>query len=246
MSQIFQDTLDFCKKNYTMTHDSRRYKTTDAVIKELKIEPKFEKTTVEVVDSDSFDYARKLTSNNVMVLNLANDSYAGSTVASSQNGQEQTLYLCSNLPYRREVKHDPFDENEVIYTDNVEIIRSFKEGKRFLKPEERKIVSVIACAAICGPHLNNDKTDFKYDEERDLTREKIDLVFRTAYLEKCDSLVLGGLGCGIFNNPSPVVAKLFNDAIIKYDKCFAHIGFAVLNDHRDNYNIFKNIIKEKK
>lgn len=241
----FQETLDFCKKNYTLTANSRRYKTTDEVIKELKMEPKFEKTTVEVVNSDSFDYARTLKSDKVMVLNLANDTYAGSTVATSISGQEQTLYLCSNLPYRREVKTDPFDENEVIYTDNVDIIRSFKEGKRFLKPEERKIVSVIACAAICGPHLSKDKNDFKYEEDRELTRLKIDMIFQTAYLEGCDSLVMGSLGCGIFSGPSVAIAKLFDEANKKYNGCFAHIGYAVLNDHRNNYYIFKDNIEER-
>ncbi len=241
----FQDTLDFCKKNYQMTHNSRRYKSTDEVIKNIKMEPRFEKTTVEVVNSDSFDYARTLTSDKVMVLNLANSTYAGSTVATGWNGQEQSLYFSSNLPYRREVKTDPFDENEVIYTDNVEIIRSFKEGKRFLKPEERKIVSVIACAAIVSPHLTKDRKDFEYEEDRELTRLKIDMIFQTAYLEGCDSLVISGLGCGIFSNPSPAVAALFNEANNKYNGCFSHIGYSVLNDHRNNYYIFKDNIEER-
>lgn len=97
----FQDTLDFCKKNYQMTHNSRRYKSTDEVIKNLKMEPRFEKTTVEVVNSDSFDYARTLKSDRVMVLNLANDTYAGSTVASSLCGQECINYCKITEQFRQ-------------------------------------------------------------------------------------------------------------------------------------------------
>lgn len=242
MSSTFIETLNFCKNNYTLTNNSRRYKSTDEVIKNLNMNPKFEKTTVKVVNSDSFDCARTLTSDKVMVLNLANNTYAGSTVASGGIAQEQCLYLCSNLPYRREVKHDPFDEDEVIYTDNVEIIRS---GKRFLNPEERKIVSVIACAAIVSPSLTQDNKDFRYEEDRDLTRLKIDMIFRTAYFEGCDSLVMSGFGCGVFGNSAYAIAKLFNEAIEKYNKCFKCVDFAVLNDHRNNYYIFKDNITER-
>ena len=85
---------------------------------------------------------------------------------------------------------------------------------------------MIAVAALRNPKLKADYTykNFHYN----LMLNKIESIFKIGIKHNHDSLVLGALGCGAFNNPPEEVAKIFKIMIDKYGKFYKKIGFAIL------------------
>jgi len=65
-------------------------------------------------------------------------------------------------------------------------------------------------------------------------------MFHVAALNGHDSLVLGAIGCGAFNNPADEVCNLFKEVISNYGILFKEIVFAVMSGKDNpNYLIFK-------
>ncbi len=68
-----------------------------------------------------------------------------------------------------------------------------------------------------------------------LQREKYVLqrtIYRAAYANGHDSIVLGAMGCGIFRQPPGTVADIFLKVLKEeFNGCFARVVFAILWDH---------------
>ena len=121
--------------------------------------------------------------------------------------------------------------NEFNFTEND--VFTFLNNYKSIKPST---MAMIAVAAIRNPKLRADYTykNFHYN----LMLNKIESIFKIAIIHKHDSLVLGALGCGAFNNPPEEVAKIFKLMIDKYGKYFKKIGFAILVvKNKDSVNI---------
>ena len=90
-----------------------------------------------------------------------------------------------------------------VYTPGVTVFRTGeKEGCRFL--DEPFALSFISNGAIKKAKGN----EFTEDDVN-TTRERIRTVFRVGLDQGHDALILGGWGCGAFNNPVDVMAGLF-------------------------------------
>ena len=64
-------------------------------------------------------------------------------------------------------------------------------------------------------------------------------MFQIALHNNHDSLVLGALGCGAWNNPPEDVIEIYKDVIKKWDGVFKTIVFAILEIDNKDY-IVKN------
>lgn len=197
---------------------------------------------IEVVNEDTFSSAQRLKESGYspLVLNMANHLCPGGGVRKGAHAQEENLFRRSN--YHKFLPHVlyPIQDDEVIYSPNVLVIKD-KNYDLLSKPFE---VACIACAGIHNPKIDwfGSYKMFSNNEDYLLTREKIYAIFKTACLYGHDSLVLGALGCGAFHNPPEVIAQIFNDALRDYKHCFKYICFAVYSINDPNYDIFSKYI----
>jgi uncharacterized protein (TIGR02452 family) len=249
--EIYKDTVAYCEeaefevkpaiKYYFVSEDF-----TDDVIlagKQLFDQP----AQIIVENMDSFDMARSMNNENgtIMVLNLASDVRPGGGVKKGSLAQEEDLFRKSNYYQAtdEELYSGRLSLSEVIYSPMVHIIKD-SEYKLLREPV---VVSCLAVAALRNPkvHVNEDG-DSVYNKEVDLEimKEKIDMIFKVAIYHGHLDLVLGALGCGVFNNPPKQVAMLFKNAISKYGNYFKRIGFAVLSKSTSNMNfqIFNDVL----
>lgn len=175
---------------------------------------------------------------NPLVLNMASAFKPGGGVANGKIAQEEELFRRSNAHQTHPIKWYPLKEMEVIYSPQVIICKNSRDKKyKYIKPIS---VSMIACAAIKDPKLDN----MQYSpEDYLLMYNKIESIFKIAILHKHDSLVLGAIGCGVYYNPPVEVAKIFHIVTNKYGTYFKKIGFGILvvkNSDVENLNTFKS------
>ncbi|KAM5470191.1 hypothetical protein MauCBS54593_004076 [Microsporum audouinii] len=235
--------------------------------------PRFSKTSIRVLNADTLDTAIALANcaqyvtvrdkKPVCVLNMANAYSAGGGWKNGALAQEETLCYRTSLSFTLKLRFYPLDELQVIYSPTVLVIRkSIDDGHGLLslnKPEKLPVVSVVSVAALCEPKVAVKKipvpnsSDVRVEEvfrdvaDRDMTKDKIRMVLRTAAFNGHRRLVLGALGCGAFLNPREDVADCF--AEVFNEKEFSggwweSIIFAVMDDLGEgedgdgNYGVF--------
>lgn len=172
---------------------------------------------------------------NPLVLNMASDFCPGGGVKSGKMAQEECLFRCTNAFMTHPPKWYPLEKMQVIYSPEVRIVKN----SSFEVLTDQAKIGMIAVPAVRKPKLRVDGTYCERDH--DLMRQKIEAIFKIAILHKHDSLVLGSLGCGVFNNPPEQVADMFQEMLRKYAAHFKVIGFAVLvakEKDRENLRVF--------
>jgi uncharacterized protein (TIGR02452 family) len=262
---IWLDTLNFCKKyqteweeaieySYIQTDFGYVFRDNDYV--EIKLnspQAHFAKVLTENVDPnmpyakpatifvenvDSFDMARSMalrTKTKPLVLNLASYEHAGGGVEHGATAQEEDLFRKSNYIISMLNVSYPLSMDKVVYSPTVSILKD-SNYEYLQKPVN---VSCLAVAAIKFPK-KSISGDFADDGEWLITFKKIEMIFKVAMLHGHTSLVLGALGCGVYQNPPKVIANMFKLIIESYKYCFKEIGFAVLSGNGNpNYDIFK-------
>jgi hypothetical protein len=226
---VYEDTKTKCLSGYygyLKQSKSHLFTGNDPRLLNIKLEKRFDKTKIEVLNADVLVVTQSLTDgvNKVLTLNLASDHNPGGGVARGAMAQEEELFRRSNYFMFLPKSLYPLEKTNIIYTPNVLIVKD--ENYRNLK--KPFYTSMIAAAAIRHPKLNPCGL---YDRSLD----------RSIML---DTLVLGALGCGAFGNPAIEVIELFNECLKKYNCCFKNITFAVYSRKDDNFNQFnKYIIK---
>jgi uncharacterized protein (TIGR02452 family) len=121
--------------------------------------------------------------------------------------------------------------------------------------KRRQNISIIASPAINGPKTDYNITNYTDKHQIKQTKDKIKMMFKIAYQNNHDSLVLSAWGCGAFKNPPQAMAQLFKEVIEEYNGCFKEIVFSILqmnktswhplmtsNQKPNNIEIFKNIL----
>lgn len=133
----------------------------------------------------------------------------------------------------------PMEHVGGIYSHKVCFFRGTEQdGYPFL--EKPVYFDCIAVAAYRKPPVVDGRLEENVARS---TRLKIKRIFQIALEENCnDSLVLGALGCGAFQNPANHIAELFHDVIQEFAGCFSKIVFAIVADHnaQANFHVFKN------
>jgi uncharacterized protein (TIGR02452 family) len=204
-----------------------------------------------IENTDSFELARKITTDNefVLVLNMASNIKPGGGVANGAIAQEEDLFRCSN--YFQAI--DPImyangglRDDEVIYSPIVHIIKD----KNYSLLNYACQVSCLAVAALRKPKISVDLNGmpvYVNTEDMIIMRHKIEMIFKVAIKHGHTKLVLGAIGCGVFGNPPELVAAMFKDCIGQYGGYFKQICFAILsrNEKEDhNFQTFKKTFNE--
>ena len=248
-ANIYFDTQQYCNQHFnrrikeqSICYDIHNIEQHDNVIGVYNDgEP-----VIEVQNMDTLDAAEKLLNDNnsakILVLNMASDYKPGGGVASGKTAQEECIFRRTNAFMTHPEEWYPLESSDVILSPSVTIV---KDSYHQLLPQmDQKNVGMIAVAALRKPKLNG-LAKYYYDEDRLLMSTKIESIFKIAIIQNFDTLVLGALGCGVFNNPPEEVAQIFKSMIITYGKHFKRIVFAVLcvkpKDY-DNFRIFENIL----
>jgi len=218
-------------------------------LQNVKPKAKYDGTKLIVENTDSFSLSKYLidngitTSEKILTLNMASHIHSGGGVANGARAQEECLFRSSNYFLHLPQAIYPLNDDELILSRNVKVFKDAMDGYKYITPF---YVNCVAVAALCDPKtqylMNNHNETYTLDSDREIMRTKIRDIFKIAYLNKYDTLVLGALGCGAFGNPAEEVAKLYLDTIREFKGCFKTIAFAVLSGHDNpNYDIFENL-----
>lgn len=203
------------------------------------------------------------------VLNFASATNPGGGVARGSSAQEEcicrcsTLYPCLNTrdmwsnfysPHRR--AGNPLYNDDCIYTPDVCIFREDTEYPSLLLAEKWWKVNVITCAApnlrkapsnAMNPYAGDKAAKPSPWELEQLLMSRIRRIFALAAKEGNEVLILGAFGCGAFQNPPEVVARVFRKVLGEYRFAFETVEFAVYCAPRDmrNYEVFREAMRSK-
>lgn len=207
---------------------------------------------VDVLNSDTIECAMKMKNNkyNPLVLNMASSFTPGGGWRNGSMAQEEELF-------RRTTYMLSLEQPEIlkkyrlpllagIYSPSVVVFRGTKPEEYYVYEwKDCTTLDFIAVPAIKNPTLEKKDEEYRLlDKDANIIENKIKLIFETAILYGNDSLVLGALGNGAYNNPPKHTAEIFRKVIGEYKKYFKYIAFAIISDKNDkygNYNIYKNI-----
>lgn len=221
--------------------------------------PNLPNTRIRVLDADTLDTAIGLAKcaqyvtvrdkRPVCVLNMANAYHAGGGWKNGAVAQEEAICYRSSLSFTLKLRHYPIPELGAIYSPSVVVFRkNMTKGHAFSRldePEKLPVVSVISVAALCEPGVVMAQTESEDDspprarqkfadpQDRDLTKDKIRVILRTAAYNGHRRLVLGALGCGAFLNPREEVADCFAEVFGEQEFSggwWESILFAVMDD----------------
>ncbi|KAL2430501.1 hypothetical protein ABEF95_009145 [Exophiala dermatitidis] len=224
--------------------------------------PNLPKTKIRVINSDTIDAALQMSLNAndppICILNMANAKRAGGGFRTGSLAQEEEL--CYRTSLARTLKYGlyPIPDDHVIYSPTVLVVRSsFANGHLLFDcrdPRQLPVISVISAAAIHKPATKKvpgttpitSSLDYAREEDRELMKEKMRVILRTAIRNNHRKLVLGAFGCGVFENPANRVCEIW-EAVFKEDEFsrgwWEDVVFAVLNRGRDpNMNIFTKFL----
>lgn len=252
--------------------DESEFLSLNADLPQLKMEdcPKHPKTTIKVINNDTFDAAISMmasdnqkTTNNPpsrpAVLNLASDTLPGGGWLNGSMAQEEALCYRSSLSLSLHKRYYPWNVLQGIYTRDVIIIRSSQEnGHKLVAPDapanELPVVSVLSVAALRRPELSDGQVlssgakrkVFAKKGDRELTKSKMILVLRMAASRGHDRLVLGALGCGAFKNPVEEVAECWKEVLEQQEfqgGWWKEVCFAVLDRRNEgNFETFEKTL----
>ncbi|KAM0325737.1 hypothetical protein ACHAQA_007037 [Verticillium albo-atrum] len=240
-----------------------------ATLPALKVSdcPQQPRTTIQVVNADTFNAALDLAEANpnegrVAVLNLASDYRAGGGWLKGARAQEEALCYRSSLYLSLHRRYYPFDHPFMgIYSPDVVIIREdMASGHDLLVPDtgfgDLPVVSVLSIAALRNPTTKRNRVatlagteerlEFADTRDRDLTKGKMRLCLRMAGAKHHGLLVLGALGCGAFHNPPGEVARCWREVLGENEFAggwWKGIVFAVLDTKNEgNFEVFEEIL----
>lgn len=272
-AQIFKDTEDKYKNNYKLKEaiknsiNNQVFYSEKEIIK-MPIKNKNNKTQVIVSSKRSLaaaeTYAKK--GKKVCVLNFASATNPGGGVINGSSAQEEcicratTLYPCLNteemwnsfyLPHRK--AQNPLYNNDCIYTPNVCVFKSDINFPELLNQNEWWNVSIITCAApnlrlkpsnFMNPFAGDKPSNINQNELEQLLTKRIKRIFDIALLNENEVLILGAFGCGAFQNPPQVVAKVFYNVMQNYLGYFETIEYAIYHSEREisNFEAFVNVM----
>jgi len=244
LKKVYKDTVDKCSNGkYSKLPHGKSSKYSSQDLKNIKLEPLFDETVIEVINEDTFVVCDQLlkTDNDVCALNMASYLRPGGGVENGSMAQEEELFRRSNYFLTLKPSFYPLNYSEVIYSNCVYIIKD----KSYIDIQEPKKVSMIAAAALKYPDLTDDKLSYYNQKDYDTMRNTINNIFKVAYINGHKTLVLGAIGCGAYANPVTQIIKIFNECLEKYNKCFKRIVFAVFSRKDKNFDKFNEFIIRK-
>jgi uncharacterized protein (TIGR02452 family) len=196
-------------------------------------------TGIEIQDEDTLAMAERYRSEgmSVLVLNMASASKPGGGVGSGKSAQEESIFRRTNAFMTHNPAVYPLAPDQAFYSPEVRVIKN--ETYEFIKSRHHYTVGLISVPALKDPEVSGD--DYKNPADRALMQAKINLIFECGIAHGYQSMVLGALGCGVYNNPPRAIVEMFTVALQTYGGFFKKIGFAILSVGRNgtaNYKLF--------
>ena len=270
--EVFKDTLDVIKNSEKLTKSlEETLKNQKLILANERIDNKCNDRAndakVVLSKKRTLEAAGAYKGKKVCVHNFASATNPGGGVTRGSNAQEECicrctdLYLCLNTDefkdkfYGRHRKaRDPIYNDDIIYSPGVDVIKTDTVDPKLMDEKDWYKVNVLTCAA---PNLRSDPSNEMnpgaYDKAVKLSDEeyvkilepRVRKIFEVASSFNNDVLILGAFGCGAFQNPPHLVAKVFNKVMQDYIKKFEVIEYAIFcrDFETKNYDEFKNVIK---
>ena len=189
----------------------------------------------------------------IPVVSMANEKRAGGDWESGLIAPEECLCRRSNLVHTLsmpacQVSHYPIPTTGGIYsphvgtcpltsnvacrvlTLNAVVFRSGPE-KGYNVWSDFKSLPIISVAPIRRPKLDEAGTEYSFDQERELMKEKMRTVLRIAAAAQHPDVCMGAFGAGPgFRNPVAQIAAMWKDILFsepEFEGAFANIVFAI-------------------
>jgi uncharacterized protein (TIGR02452 family) len=213
----------------------------------------FVNTVVDVRNEGSFTAARRLVprygSDGVAVLNFASAKNPGGGFLGGSQAQEEALtrasalYLCLEAQPRYYQAHRR--EKSLLYTDHLIVspkVPVFRDEHDQLLEQPWEATIITAPAPNAGAVRKNEPA--AVDQIEPTFRRRIEHILAAAVLHGQTALVLGGWGCGVFQNDPTTVATLFAHALRgdgPFARAFEHVTFAVLDSRGETFAAFARV-----
>lgn len=255
---IFQDTLERCQNDVTLSSDVENSLNGQYVLKdgeEVDLDEVLYDKPADITVSmrRTIEAAEYYKDSKVCVLNFASSKNPGGGVANGARAQEEcicrvtTLYPCLSsesimnefyLPHRS-MFSDTLYNDDLIFTPKVFCIKTDTTRPVIRDRKEWFTVDVITCAS---PNLSA-YTRIGDEQLEKIQQKRLERVFLTAIKEGAETLILGAFGCGAFRNPPEVVARVMKALCDKYSHYFKTIEFAVYCTKKNprNYEVFCDV-----
>ncbi|MBA3721320.1 MAG: TIGR02452 family protein [Parachlamydiaceae bacterium] len=269
---IFNETLIACENGYINSKMNVVMIDNDPMLKGTETYNQLEtlapintpyQTKFSVIAEDTFKVMLKRVAEGLypVGINMANLYHPGGGADSGCPAQEEALCRSSNHILGLKTQSYPIPVQGGIYCPHVKVIRKgIDEGFAFFdKPLE---VALVAVAAFDLRENSSDRQSLALPLQGKL--DIIDLVLHNRFMRETTAkianmlremaikghqhIVLGALGCGAFQNPPTLIARIFGELFNgEFKGRFAGVDFAILNifpnDHK-NIEAFTNECEE--
>ena len=218
----------------------------DTILK-TPIENKFE-TEIITKNCSTIEAIVEEENGKICVLNFASAKNPGGGFLGGASAQEESLARSSSL-YETQIKDKTmydFNRNQssflysdyMIYSPNV-LFWNDDNGDYFEKPF---VVDVItAPAPNKGAMIQHNRKE-EIAATKEVFKKRMDKVLAIAANQKCDILILGAWGCGVFKNDPNEIAELFKKHLHgKYKNKFKRVVFAILSKKEEMIKPFEEI-----
>ena len=201
-----------------------------------------EKSTIKFMNMDAIKCAiLHCVNENPLVLNLADDNFAGGCIESGSGAQEESLFRRTNYYLTLVQKLYPIRKDEAIYSPEVKVVKTTEQsGWKVIPDGLWPELAFIACPGVKYPDLiyrhNEDGTENEKvlnENDTEMLKTKIKLIIQIANKYGHKTVVLGALGCGAWKNPPKYVAEIFKEVLEEYDGYVENYVFAILNTRSD-------------
>lgn len=194
-------------------------------------------TDTEVVDMKTLDAALKYREGKTCVLNFASFKNPGGGFLNGANAQEE--YLCQNSTLYNVLSKFTryYEQNRSNTNDSLYWNRAIYSPGIITLPSEVP-VDVLSCSA------PNVRASYATDSKKQkVLISRIKFVLDILEEEKCDTIILGAFGCGVFGNDPKLVAETFmRQGVLQ--RGFSKVVFAIPNELSVNYHAFKEVYND--
>lgn len=221
---------------------------------ETNIQNRVEKQELEVVNCSTIQaILNNKNKGKIGVLNFASAKNPGGGFLGGASAQEESLARSSSLyaSLKNDMKMYEYNRESKTFSYS-DFAKYSPETVFWFNDEGQNLSELIKVDVITSPAPNkgamlqhNRKNEIATIE--DVFRRRIEFVFKVAYQNNIDVLILGAWGCGVFRNEVADVARYFKEIIAeKVSNGFAKIVFAIYDssEKKSNYLTFKEIIEK--
>lgn len=256
---VMTDTMNLCESDEYLKSAIKKSNEKQYIINDWSnfvVKSRPGNTKIIVSKERSYEAAKKYKWKKIGVLDFANNHciwwapyYAWAQEESMCRCS--TLYPCLNTECNRSnfyYKHiedydngilDNYWNNDIIYIPDVVVFKTDESIPRLLPKDDWYNVDVIVSAA---PELRS-YGGYDTDKYESIMSERIQCILAVAKKENIQVLILWAFGCGAFENPPEIVAKLFKEELKNYDFEIAEFPVFCREDSpNSNYQIFKGIL----